>query len=263
MIAKHSLFKQKKSIFSKQELIEERIELLGDKIILELNLDDIEIHPQVRTFFDKKRIEELAHDINEQGLLHPITVMKHPQKVHTYILVVGGNRFKAFQLLNRPQIPAIIKPFTENNSEIKLVQLSENLHRSDLNPIEFANALTSIKAETHYTLEQIAKIVGRTIDSIKQYSRISKLSDKEKEFHIKQKSTKNDILKYLAKREKEKKEENKNQLTLFNLSNYQNPIAKTIDDLEKKIEAARLFIKSAEIELEKNKEKLNSQAQLL
>ncbi|MBG90430.1 MAG: hypothetical protein CL521_01265 [Actinobacteria bacterium] len=126
------------------------------------------------------------------------------------------------------------------------------MHRTDINPVEMADALMEIKEKSSFTLQQIATAVGRNIDSIKQYSRISKLSHQEKTHHIQNQSSKNDILLYLAKSEKKPNNElqlvkQKNKITLKTISIHTNGKNKdSKESLEEKIKIANAFIKEAQ-----------------
>ncbi len=199
--SQHSLFKKKTPIATKSDLIKNHINTHGDKIIVDIPLLQIITTPQVRRHFDNDKIIQLAEDIEQKGLIHPITIMKHPKEKETYILLIGGNRLNAAHYLNWETIPSIVKEYNDNTAQNEILQLAENMHRMNLNPIELSEAVIRIKEQTGYTLTKLAKVLGRNIDSIKQYSRINKLSESEKTYHIEQKSTKNDILAYLAKRE--------------------------------------------------------------
>ena len=179
-LSQHSLFTQKPKIATKSDIINDKLNKFGDKIILDIPLSQIESIPQVRKQFEIEKIKKLAEDIQDKGLIHPITVMKNPKKENHYILLIGGNRFLAYKYLNATTISCIVKEFSENQSENELIQLSENMHRMDLNPIELAEAIMRIKDKSGYTLQKLAKRIGRTIDSMKQYSRINKLSESEK-----------------------------------------------------------------------------------
>ena len=172
-LAEHSLFKKPLSINDKNDIIKDRIERFGEKIIVDIPLDQIEIHPQVRKSFDTSKIKDLSEDISKKGLIHPVTVMKHKDKVNAFILLIGGNRYQAFKTLKKQTIPTIVKSYTEDSVQIQLIQLAENMHRTDINPIELSEALKEIKIKAKLSLSQLAKAVGRNIDSIKQYSRIS------------------------------------------------------------------------------------------
>jgi ParB/RepB/Spo0J family partition protein len=248
----HMLFQTKLDIATKKDIIVHRIETFGNKIVVDLPLSSIDVRPQVRKTFDMKRIQELAHDVQSKGLIHPITVMKHPETPHQYILVVGGNRYEAYKLFGEKEIPCIVKEYTDDEVQIQLIQISENLHRTDINPIELSDALMSLREKAEYTLEKLAKAVGRNIDSIKQYSRIHKLSIEEKEYHRDRKSSKNDILKYLAQKDttnaKKKKEiiNDDSKLALNNIVIWKNGKKKDSEaSLKKKIEIAEQFILEA------------------
>ena len=111
--------------------------------------------------------------------------------------------------------------------------------------------IMQIKEKTGYTLSQLAKRLGRTIDSLKQYSRINKLSETEKNYHIENKSTKNEILIYLADRELKKPKKEEKTQSLFKrieTNPYQN-LSK--DDLIKKVKEAEDFLKIAKNLLKK------------
>ena len=79
--------------------------------------------PQVRKTFDINKISLLAEDIDAKGLIHPVTLMKHPTQHNKYILLIGGNRLEAYKQLQRKTIPAIIKSYSENEGDIQLLQL--------------------------------------------------------------------------------------------------------------------------------------------
>ena len=232
-LSNHSLFTNKKTIQSKEDLINKKIKQYGEKIIIDIPINTIETKPQVRKTFDQSKIDLLAQDIDSKGLIHPVTVMNNPNNKNSFILIIGGNRLEAFKKLKKKTIPAIIKEFSDNEGDLQLLQLAENMHRNDLNPVELAEALASIKKITGLTLDQIAKTVGRSLDSIKQYSRISNLSKKEKDFHIRQKSTKNEILHYLAK--KSKNSNDKKTLEFIKIEDKSKKTNKKITESDKKI----------------------------
>src|ERR1022692_1963426 len=75
--------------------------------IVELDLAKIVWNPdQPRKSIDPARLQELADSIAANGLIHPITV-KRTGDDH-YMVIAGERRFRAFGLLQRASIPAII-----------------------------------------------------------------------------------------------------------------------------------------------------------
>jgi ParB/RepB/Spo0J family partition protein len=84
-------------------------------------------------------IEELASSIEEHGLLQPISVKvldPDPQGLPCYELVAGFRRWKAFQLLHsQGKGFALINAIVVTGDKL-ILQLIENLQRSDLTPQE-------------------------------------------------------------------------------------------------------------------------------
>lgn len=82
-------------------------------------------------------IEGLAASIAEYGLLHPITITRER------VLVTGGRRLRAYQLLGKSQIPARIREDL-SGAALREVELEENLQRKDLTPYERSRTLVEL-----------------------------------------------------------------------------------------------------------------------
>ena len=85
-LRQHSLFQNKPKIATQTDLIEEHLNKHGEKIIIDIPINAIETKPQVRKHFNQDKIQQLAEDISEKGLIHPVTIMKHPIEKNKYIL---------------------------------------------------------------------------------------------------------------------------------------------------------------------------------
>src|SRR3546814_17526427 len=84
---------------------------------------------------------ELVHSIREIGLLQPVVVRRLDEDVDgeaAYELIMGERRWRASQEAGLTEIPAIVRP-TEDNDMLRDALL-ENLHRSELNPLEETTA---------------------------------------------------------------------------------------------------------------------------
>src|SRR3546814_20819599 len=84
---------------------------------------------------------ELVHSIREIGLLQPVVVRRLDEDVDgeaAYELIMGERRWRASQEAGLTEIPAIVRQ-TEDNDMLRDALL-ENLHRSELNPLEEASA---------------------------------------------------------------------------------------------------------------------------
>lgn len=140
-------------------------------------LDISDIHPnrkQPRTDFDEHDMQELVHSIKEIGVLQPIVVRtsreKGPEK---YELIMGERRWRASQRAGLQTIPAIIRETQDEN--LLRDALLENLHRSQLNPIEEAAAYQQLLEEFGTTQEQLAQRIGRSRPQISNTMRLLKL----------------------------------------------------------------------------------------
>jgi len=137
------------------------------------------IHPnprQPRQVFDEEDISELAASIAEVGLLQPIVV----REVHTaegedpcYELIMGERRLRASELAGETTIPAIIRE-TEDGDLLRDALL-ENLHRSQLNPLEEASAYQQLMADFGATQDELAKRIARSRPQIANTLRLLKL----------------------------------------------------------------------------------------
>lgn len=129
-----------------------------DDILLEL----IDIGDNVRD--DVGDLDELAASIAELGVLDPVKVTR--QDDGRYRLVWGQRRVLASRKAGQLRIPAIIEPASDIDSKSarrSIEQLSENLQRKDLNPIEEAVALREVlDGNPGLTQAALAQRLGRS-----------------------------------------------------------------------------------------------------
>jgi ParB family chromosome partitioning protein len=156
----------------------ELLENLENELILEIELSKIIPNPyQPRKVFDDDKIDELAESININGLLQPITVRK---KNNLFEIVYGERRFRAYKKLKKEKIKAIIKTDIE---DIKMLEYAiiENIQRSNLNPIEEANAIQLLIDKFNLTQEKVSTLVGKQRSTITNTLRLLKLPQIVKE----------------------------------------------------------------------------------
>jgi ParB family chromosome partitioning protein len=90
---------------------------------------------QPRKTFDEDELIALAESIKAHGVIQPLAVRKSGDQ---YLLVAGERRLRAAQLAGLTEVPVHFLELSEQ--ELSEVALVENLHRTDLNPIEKAIA---------------------------------------------------------------------------------------------------------------------------
>jgi ParB family chromosome partitioning protein len=127
---------------------------------------------QPRQVFEEEALAELVHSIREVGLLQPVVVRRTGED--SYELIMGERRWRASQQAGRDTIPAIVR---ETDDEDMLRDaLLENLHRSQLNPLEEAAAYGQLLEDFGCTHEELAQRIGRSRPQISNTLRLLKLS---------------------------------------------------------------------------------------
>lgn len=120
---------------------------------------------QPRRAFDEEAMQELMASIRVSGLLQPVIVKTlPPEKVKDgieYMLVAGERRFRAFKLLGRSEIPALVK-VVSTERDLLLLSLIENIQRTDLNLMEEAQAFRALHTTFAMTQDQISQTVGKS-----------------------------------------------------------------------------------------------------
>lgn len=136
-----------------------------------------EIHPnrkQPRSVFDEDDMAELVHSVREIGVLQPIVVRKSTEPDSApYELVMGERRWRAVQAAGLDVIPAIVRDTTDD--DLLRDALLENLHRSQLNPLEEAAAYQQLLEDFGTTHEQLADRIGRSRPQVSNTLRLLKL----------------------------------------------------------------------------------------
>lgn len=135
------------------------------------------IHPnrkQPRTVFDAEDMAELVHSIKEVGLLQPIVVRRSSEDGdRQFELVMGERRWRATQEAGLETIPAIVRATTD--MDLLRDALLENLHRSQLNPLEEAAAYQQLLQEFGCTQEELSARIGRSRPQISNTIRLMRL----------------------------------------------------------------------------------------
>ncbi|MBA3336653.1 MAG: ParB/RepB/Spo0J family partition protein [Chloroflexia bacterium] len=125
----------------------------------EIRLDRIEPDPeQPRHSFDRAKLAELAASIRIEGVLQPI-VVRYDEPRDVYVVVHGERRWRASRLAGLGAIPAIVRDVPQDRRLIQ--QLMENIVRDDLNAVDRAAALRTLKIQLDDApWEQVAEAVG-------------------------------------------------------------------------------------------------------
>ena len=115
---------------------------------------------QPRRVFDDGELSALAKSIEERGVLQPLLLRRLSADQEKYEIIAGERRWRAAQIAQLHEVPAVIKEFSDQEAlEIGLI---ENIQRSDLQPLEEADAFQRLIDEYGHTQELVAQAVGKS-----------------------------------------------------------------------------------------------------
>lgn len=138
----------------------------------ELPVDLVVPNPrQPRQVFDEDTLAELVSSIREVGLLQPVVVRRAGQQ--RYELIMGERRWRAARAAGLAYVPAIVRAVDDEH--LLRDALLENLHRSQLNPLEEAAAYDQLLQDFGCTHEELATRLGRSRPQITNTLRLLRL----------------------------------------------------------------------------------------
>ena len=145
-----------------------------------LAISDIRPNPQQpRRHFAEADLNELSESIRAKGVLQAILVRPDPKTAGKYQIVAGERRWRAAKQAGLTEIPATIRQMDE--LELLEIGIIENVQRTDLNPIEEAEAYGALMKRFGRTQEGLAESVGKSRAHIANTLRLLNLSDVARE----------------------------------------------------------------------------------
>lgn len=129
---------------------------------------------QPRESMNEEDLQDLANSIREHGILQPLVVSFDPLS-GTYTLIAGERRLRAAGMAGLEKVPVVVR---EVNDQQRLeLALIENVQRSDLSPLETAEAYHRLVEEFGLSQEEISTQVGKSRVSVTNTLRLLKLPD--------------------------------------------------------------------------------------
>jgi len=148
---------------------------ISSSIYQTLPIADINPNPrQPRSLMDKEELSELAASIQKNGILQPliVTTAAEPGK---YTLIAGERRLLAAGIAGLDTVPVILREASEQHRlELALI---ENVQRTNLTPLESAEAYRQLADDFNLSHEQIAQQLGKSRVAITNTLRLLKLPD--------------------------------------------------------------------------------------
>lgn len=145
-------------------------------VFAEIPIHEVRENPRnPRTMFDEDELDELAYSLREVGVLQPVVVRPIPvtEDGESFELVMGERRWRAARRAGLPAIPAIIRETSDD--DLLRDALLENLHRTQLNPLEEANAYQQLLDDFGCTQDELGERIGRSRPQITNTLRLLRL----------------------------------------------------------------------------------------
>jgi ParB family transcriptional regulator, chromosome partitioning protein len=145
--------------------------------ISSIQIDKILPNPyQPRRVWNEEELSELVESLKVNGLLQPIIVRK---KGSEYQLIAGERRWRAAKIAEMNEIKAIVRQATEE--QMHEIALVENIHRSNLNCIERAQAYKDYIDQFNLTQTEAAQKLGENRATLANHVRLLELPATVKE----------------------------------------------------------------------------------
>jgi ParB/RepB/Spo0J family partition protein len=115
---------------------------------------------------------ELSASIAKSGLWQPILCRPHPNLKGKFQLIFGHRRRLGCEMASIREIPSYIREVDDN--EILEAQVTENLHRKDVHPMDEAIAFEALQGRS-WTVEDISARFGKSLSYVRQRIRLNTL----------------------------------------------------------------------------------------
>ena len=144
--------------------------------VRDIHIELIHRNPdQPRRHVDPEEIADLERSIRDKGILQPIIVRPSPNTPSEFEIVAGERRWRAAQQAGMTAIPALVRALNDDRAyEIAIV---ENVQRTDLNPLEEAQAYAVLVNRFGHTQDQIAQAIGKSRSHVANTLRLAQLPE--------------------------------------------------------------------------------------
>ncbi len=150
----------------------ENMTLVRKNEIVQIPVYMIKPNPfQVRGFFDRESVNNLAESIKRYGVLQPICVRRLNRE--SYEIVFGERRFKACKILKMFYIPCIVSEIGDRDRAV--ISMIENIQRENIDYFDAADGLYEFMRDYGYSTEKMAEIIGKKEKFVTDKTSILKL----------------------------------------------------------------------------------------
>lgn len=145
----------------------------SEEMFFECNIGQIAPNKhQPRLMFDQEELTELAESIRVNGVIQPLIVSRVSKK--KYVLIAGERRLRASKMAGLKTVPVVVREISSDDELLEFA-LIENIQRTDLNPLEEAEAYRKLIDKFGLTQEEAAQKVGKNRSTVANSLRLLQL----------------------------------------------------------------------------------------
>ncbi len=128
---------------------------------------------QPRQYFDEEKLAELTESVKNEGVLSPIII--EDANDGTFYIIAGERRTRAARAAGLEKVPVQLRKYSDARKlEVALI---ENIQRTDLNPVEEAQAYYKLMEISNLSQEEVAGRVGKKRSTVANCIRLLKLPE--------------------------------------------------------------------------------------
>ena len=143
----------------------EEMESIGSKVFTVIDIKVEDIIPSKKNFFNVNEIDDLATDIEENGLSHNLLV--RPAGKDKYEIISGERRFLALKKLGNLTAPCkVAEELKDNDIDSEIVLINTNAKTRQLSDIEKAKVIEKLEILYKKKKKQGIKVKGRIRENI-------------------------------------------------------------------------------------------------
>lgn len=161
-----------------------------------LNVDNLKTYErQARRHFDLTELNQLAETIREHGVRQPLSIIK-TDETGIYQVISGERRLRAARIAGLEKVPCII---LSDEAQVEEIAVIENIQRSDLHPVELAEAYSSLlKNFNHGDQSKLARKLSVSNSHVSETLSLSRLPEEIKKFLLEKNISQRSILRKLS-----------------------------------------------------------------
>lgn len=144
-----------------------------EQAVIQLEINNLQPNPlQPRGVITQDSLSDLIESIKQHGILEPLVAAQTPAG---FQIIAGERRWRAAKLAGLEHVPVIVKKTTPRGMlEMALV---ENVQRTDLNPIDRAQAFDRLINEFNLSSSEAARRISKSTSYVSNSLRLLRLPD--------------------------------------------------------------------------------------